>query len=115
MSAVLKDRPMTVAEAIGKAQWYRTQREVGVDDKTAKAVIDTLLSALQRNTCYFKAVQRNEEVFVLRMHDRAAVRPIFLWSDIAEAHGCSLAKVSDARSTAGRWSMQEDIATKWPD
>lgn len=109
------DPAMKIREAIGKAQWYRSQPEVCVDDKTAKTVIDTLLSALQQSRCYFNAVQRGQRTFVLVEQDRAAVEAIRRWADLAEQHGCPHDKVSQARMLATSWEAKPQTETKWPD
>jgi len=106
---------MTIQGAIGKALWFRQQPEVVIDTATALRTIDTLLSALEFSQCYFKALQKGEEVFVLRQPDRAAPAAIREWVRLADSHGCGPAKVVDAMATAGRWSAQDPSTTKWPD
>jgi hypothetical protein len=112
---VLPPRTMTIEGAIGKALWLRMQPESILDDKQAKLTIDTLLSALEYSPCYFKAVQKGEEVFVLRMQDRAAPHAIAEWAQWARRHGCLPAKVDQALATAQRWIQQAIEKTKWPD
>lgn len=66
------DEPMTIAEAIGKAQFLRLQPECVVSALEARRVIDALLSAIQSSPTFHKALLAGEEVFVLRQRDRAA-------------------------------------------
>lgn len=109
------EKELTIPEAITRAQDLRASPEMMISEKSARKIIDGLLSALEASPCYLKAMQRGEEVFVFREPDRAAVRPISLWADIAEAHDCRAEKVESARVKAKRWSELPLYRTKWPD
>lgn len=107
-------QPITIAAAIGKAQFLRTQPELILSDRDAKATIGALLAALELNRCFFKALVRGQEVFVLVQQDRAAPHAIAEWAAFAMKHDCEPAKVDDALRTVKRWMDQPDNATKWP-
>lgn len=106
--------PYTIADAIRDAQFYRTRPDIVVDSRKAKQVMDTLLAGLELSRCYFNAVQRGQEVFVLVQQDRAAPAAIVAWADAAAEHGCENAKVDDAYRMSGRWTNQPTEKTKWP-
>lgn len=107
--------PMTIATAIERAQWWRNQPEIVVDSFTAKQVVDALLAALEQSRCYFNAVRRGQETFVLVQQDRAAPAAIGQWVAAAAVHGCPDEKVQHALAAAERWRSQPLEATKWPD
>lgn len=104
---------MTIVEAVGKAQWYRTQPEVGVDDRMAKRVIDTLLSALEVSPPYLKAVLKGEPVFILRGQDVFSPQLVRQWARLADESGCPTDKVNEANSKAAR--MEDWLPRKHPD
>lgn len=108
-------RPFTIADAIEEAKWLRRTPDGIIAPELAKRTITTLLAALESSKCFFNAVQRGQEVFVLVQQDRAAVPAIQRWATTAGNHGCSLEKVNDAFRTAERWEKQDPAATKWPD
>jgi len=107
--------PMTVATAIERANWFRKQPELLVDSFTGKQIIDTLLSALEVNPCYLKAVRRGYGVFVLVESDRAAPAAIGQWALDAASHGCPDEKVQEALRMAEQWRNTPRLQTKWPD
>ena len=108
-------RPFTIVDAIEEAKWLRRTPDGIIAPELAKRTITTLLAALESSKCFFNAVQRGQETFVLVQQDRAAVPAIQRWATTAGNHGCSLEKVNDAFRTAERWEKQEPTATKWPD
>lgn len=108
-------REYTIADAISDAEWLGRTPDAVLDSAKMKRMIGTLLAGLQSSPCFYKAVQLNQEVFVLRQHDRAAPEAITEWAEIANEHGCSPAKVTDAFQMAARWRNQPISATKWPD
>lgn len=108
------DEPMTIAEAIGKAQFLRLQPECVVSALEARRVIDALLSAIQSSPTFHKALLAGEEVFVLRSRDRAAPMAIHVWALQAAEHGADHNKVSDAEQTWVRWELQSPDKTRWP-
>jgi len=107
-------RGMTIQEAIEGALWLRRTPDGHMDTAKLRVLALTLLSALEASTCYFKAMQKGEEVFVLRQQDRAAPLAIDTWANAAEIKGCGHAKVADARAIAARWLKQDLDTTKWP-
>jgi hypothetical protein len=110
-----KPKVMTIAQAVDHAAFLERIQDGIVAPDTARAAIRTLLAALQASPCYYKAVLKGEEVFVLRQQDRAAPHAISEWAQWAEQHGCSPAKVDSARTKASRWISQAIDTTKWPD
>lgn len=108
------DEPMTIADAIGKAEFMRLQPEYVVSPAEARRVIDALLAAIQSSTCFYKAKKLGEEVFVLRSRDRAAPMAIHVWARQAAEHGADHNKVSDAEQTWVRWELQSPEKTRWP-
>lgn len=108
------DEPMTIAEAIGKAEFMRLQPEYVVSPAEARRVIDALLATIQSSTCFYKAKKLGEEVFVLRSSDRAAPTAIVTWVKAAETHGAGQEKLRDAIETWMRWSDQPADKTRWP-
>lgn len=115
MAAVPQEEvpPMTIAEAIGKARWWRQQPEVGVDDRQAKRVIDTLLAALEFSPPFLAAVQIGEPVFVLRGQDVLAPQLVRQWARLADSCNCPAQKVAEAQSKALR--MEQWLPRKHPD
>lgn len=107
--------PYTVADAIADAQWVRRTPDAMIGDPKARKVIEALLAALERSTCYLNAMQRGQEVFVMVQQDRAAPAAISTWATVASRHGCAFDKVDGAFRVAERWRSQADHATKWPD
>lgn len=107
-------KPLTIPQAIHEALWMARTPDGFVTPTKARDVVLTLLSALQQNTCYLKAMLANQEVFVLRQHDLAAIEPMRLWAELAERHGASQEKVGSARTKAQRWDMQPRDTTRWP-
>jgi hypothetical protein len=106
---------MTILDAIDDAQWLRRTPDGVVGPMRMRAIVDTLLSALERSRCYYNAMRRGQETFVLVQQDRAAPAAIGQWAAIAATHGCPDDKVQNALSTAERWRKQLATATKWPD
>ncbi len=108
------DAPMTVAEAIGKAEFLRVQPECVVSPAEARRVIDALLAAIQSSKHFYLAKMLGEEVFVLRQSDRAAPGAIVTWVRSAEERGCRQDKLRDAIQTWQRWGNQPPETTRWP-
>lgn len=108
-------RQHTIADAIEEARFYRRTPEAIMDSHQAKRCIETLLSALERSTCYLNAVARGQGVFVLVQQDRAAPAAIEAWAAVAKLHGCNPEKVESAFVTAHAWRSQSVERTKWPD
>lgn len=111
----MADKPMTISEAINWALWMRRTPDGLLSPEIQRRTVAALLSALESNPFFFKAVQKGEEVFVLRQQDRAAPHAIAEWARWAGQHGCTPAKVEDAHSTARFWIAQDTSLTKWPD
>lgn len=110
------ERPMTVAEAIAQSKHIRGMPpEYLVTPSKLKEINAALLSAIESSPCFLKAMQKGEEVFVLRQQDRAAPAAIAAWAALADDHGCNEGKVTDAFATANRWRAQDPTTTKWPD
>jgi len=105
---------MTILDAIDDAQWLRRTPDGVVGPMRLRGIVDTLLSALERSRCYYNAMRRGQETFVLVQQDRAAPAAIGQWAAIAATHGCPDDKVQNALSTAERWRKQLATATKWP-
>lgn len=105
----------TIANAIEEGQWLRRTPDGIIAPELAKRTILTLLSALESSRCFFNAVQRGQEVFVLVQQDRAAPAAIEVWALDAGRHGCKSGKVEDAMQTAHRWRSLQPHMTKWPD
>jgi len=108
-------KPMTIPEAIARAQWMQRTPDGFAEPMTMRKTIIALLAALEASPCYFKAVQKGEEVFVLRQSDRAAPFVIQHWAALADDHGCKPEKVIDAQAIASRWIALDLATTKWPD
>lgn len=106
--------PYTIAQAIDQARWLRNTPDGILDPTIARKTIEGLLSALEVSRCYLKAMEKGEEVFVLRQQDRAAPTAIRIWAEIAERKGCDTKKVDEAYRISKRWLMQPERATKWP-
>ena len=106
---------MTILDAIDDAQWLRRTPDGVVGPMRMRAIVDTLLSGLERSRCYYNAVRRGQEVFVLVQQDRAAPPAIGQWAAVAAVHGCPDEKVQNALATAESWRHQLATATKWPD
>lgn len=113
--ATAGNAPYTVRCAIEDARRLRSTPDAILDTPGALRMIDTLLAALEANTCYLNAMMRGKRVFVLAEQDRAAPEAIQKWADEATAHGCPEAKILDARRTATEWAAQDLSLTKWPD
>lgn len=113
--ASAKPSDITILDAIDDAQWLRRTPDGVVGPERLRRIIDTLLSGLERSRCYYNAVRRVQEVFVLVQQDRAAPAAIGHWAAIAAVHGCPDEKVQNALATAERWRQQLLTATKWPD
>jgi hypothetical protein len=113
--AAAKPSDITILDAIDDAQWLRRTPDAIVGPDRLRRIIDTLLSGLERSRCYYNAVRRGQEVFVLVQQDRAAPPAIGQWAAVAAVHGCPDEKVQNALSTAERWRQQLATATKWPD
>lgn len=109
------EQPMTFVEAAELALRARTTPEVLIDGPQAKRALTTLLAAIERSPCFYKATLKGEEVFVLRQPDRCSPMTLEFWAKLAEANGCGKEKVSDAFAIALRWKQQPDSSTKWPD
>lgn len=106
---------MSILDAIDDAQWLRRTPDGQVTADRLRRICDTLLSALERSPCYFNAVRRGQETFVLVSQDRAAPHAIMEWVQWAERHGCPDSKCEQAAQTAQKWINQPTTATKWPD
>lgn len=106
---------LTIPEAMIRAKDIIAVPDQLFDTNTARRLLTGLLAALQRSRCYWKAMLKGEEVFVLRQSDRAAIEPMLGWAHLAETHGCGQDKVQDALAMAHRWRSQDPSATKWPD
>lgn len=105
----------TILDAIDDALWLRRTPDGEVSNDRLRRIVDTLLSALQRSQCYYNAVRRGQEVFVLVQQDRAAPWAIRKWGTRAHEHGCPKEKLDSAFATAQRWEAQNTAMTKWPD
>lgn len=105
----------TLTSAIEQALFLRKQQECLLSGPEARALIDTLLSAIESSPCYMKALLKGEEVFVLRQQDRAAPGAIDNWAAEAKRHGCPEEKVRTAFAKSKRWAHLPDEKTKWPD
>jgi hypothetical protein len=108
-------REYTMADAIADARWVERTPDGLLDAERARQIITTLHAALQRSRCYYNAVQRGQEVFVLVQQDRAAPLAITAWANIAGNHGCPQEKVDDAIRVAIAWRGLAPETTKWPD
>lgn len=111
----MADKPMTISEAINWALWMRRTPDGLLSPEIQRRTVAALLSALESSPCFFKAVQKGEEVFVLRQQDRVAPKAIRTWAVEAEQHGCGEKKVIHAFQIAKAWEGQDQINTKWPD
>lgn len=105
----------SILDAIDDALWLRRTPDGVVGADRLRKITDTLLAALQRSKCYYNAVRRGQEVFVLVQQDRAAPWAIRKWGTRAHEHGCPKEKVDAAFATAQRWEQQDQAMTKWPD
>jgi hypothetical protein len=112
--AAAKPPELSILDAIDDAQWLRRTPDGVVGPERLRGIVDTLLSALERSRCYYNAVRRGQETFVLVQQDRAAPAAIGQWAAIAATHGCPDEKVQSALSTAERWRQQVPTSTKWP-
>lgn len=108
-------RPMTIAEAFEEARWLRRMPEGIVSPEIAKRTIETLYAAIDAHPTLRKALERNQEIFVLVEQDRCAPVAITQWADMAKAHGCPEWKVDEAYGKAVRWLKSPDGVKKWPD
>lgn len=105
---------ITIAASITRAMDILATPDMLFDTRAARKIITGLIAGLSSSACYFKAMQKGEEVFVLRQSDRAAPDTIASWANIASDHGCGPDKVADARAIAVRWRAQPLDDTKWP-
>jgi len=105
----------TLVSAVEQALFLRKQPECLLSGPEARALIETLLCAIEAHPCYMKALLKGEQVFVLRQQDRAAPGAINMWAVTAKQHGCTAAKVEEAFRISKRWDHLPDAKTKWPD
>jgi len=112
--ATAKPSDITILDAIDDAQWLRRTPDAIIGQDRLRRIIDTLLSGLEVSRCYYNAVRRGQETFVLVQQDRAAPAAIGQWAAIAATHGCPDGKIENALATAERWRQQLATATKWP-
>jgi hypothetical protein len=108
-------RVMTVQDAIDEALWLRRTPDGILSPDVAKQTIATLHAALEASRCYYNAVRRRQQTFVLVEQDRAAPAAIAAWAATARAHGCPAEKVENAFRVAQEWRSRPEHATKWPD
>ena len=108
-------RPMTLAEAFEEAKWLRRMPEGILSPAIARQTIEVLYAAIDANPVLRKALERNQEIFVLVQQDRCAPAAITTWADMAKAHGCPAEKVQEAYRKAVRWLEAPDAGKKWPD
>ena len=106
---------LTIAEAITRATDIIASPGMTFGETSARRIITGLLAGLHYSPCYFKALRKGEEVFVLRQQDRAAPDAITEWAELANEHGCEGEKVNSAYQKAKRWREQDLAVTKWPD
>lgn len=111
--AAIVPAPLTIAEGIFRArQMLRTAEQLGPNER---AVITSLLAAIEYSPTYAKAITRGQEVFVLVEQDRAAPFAIRQWAEVAEKRGAPPEKVLGAQIRARCWEEAPAINTKWPD
>lgn len=113
MAAVPEERPITIAEAIARAQDIRSNPGMTFGELSGRQIIRGLLAALQVNPSYLKAVRIGEPVFVLRAQDELAPQLVRQWARLADASGCPAEKVNEANSKALR--MENWAPRKYPD
>lgn len=109
------DNPLTIPEAIDLALWIRKTPDCLISHDRLRQLADGLLSALQKYPVYLRAMQAEQDVFVLIDRDRAAPAAIQRWAETADEHGCAPDKVNEAYRKAARWTAQSDAVTRWPD
>lgn len=113
MAAVPEERPVTIAEAIARAQDIRSNPGMTFGEHSGRQIIGGLLAALEYNPTYLKAVRIGEPVFVLRGQDVLAPQLVRQWARLAEDVGCAVDKVIEANSKAQR--MESWTPRKYPD
>lgn len=106
------NKPMTIVDAIDNATWVRRTPDASLAPATAKATIIALLSALEASPCYFKGARLGIPTFTFLAYDRAGHIGIREWANAAQAHGCRLEKVKEARAKVVQWEMRDDC--RWP-
>jgi hypothetical protein len=105
--------PMTIPEAIDKAEWLRRTPDGWLDPDKARETIITLLSALEVSPCYFKGAKYGIPTATFLAYDKAAHYALRKWAEISQAHGAPAAKYGWGFSLANEWSKRTDL--KWPD
>lgn len=106
-------KTITITEAIARAQDFRANPEMLFSAHTGRLVIGGLLSAVEYNPTYLKAVRVGEPVFILRAQDKLAPTIVRHWADLAVEVECPADKVAEARTKAQR--MEQWPTRKYPD
>lgn len=113
--AAMREAPgpeYTIVQAIDDAKWVRGTPDGILAPDAAKRTIVALLAALEASPCYFKGVRLGIPTFTILGYDRAGHIAIREWANAAQAHGCRMEKVTDARMRVVEWEMRLDCA--WP-